>query len=311
MITIRPLTVDDAEIIVGFNENTSEDFFNQWGGGRFYKYPLTKEQIIERMQNTENTRYFAALLDGTVIGMAELDFINWDEKICFVCRFILGEEYRNKGYGVKFLNLLCNHAADELGMKKVKLGVFDFNAGAYKCYLKAGFKVIGEAVRPNGWKAIEMEYTPLLYRKATVTDIELLTTARVEFFGDIHKNLTDEEKIEIYDSNREYFEETLTDGRFIAFLAFDDDVLVGTSGVSFYRTPPNLRNKTETAYIANMFTKQEYRGRGIATKLFAMTLAEAKKRGCGKAVLHATDMGKPIYEKFGFFVPNGAMEYYF
>ena len=60
-----------------------------------------------------------------------------------------------------------------------------------------------------------------------------------------------------------------------------------------------------------MFTKPEYRGKGIATRLFEMTVAEAQKRGCGKVVLHATDMGRPIYEKFGFFVPNGAMEYYF
>lgn len=312
MITIRPFQDDDAGIIVKFNENTDEDFLHQWGGGRFYTYPLTAAQIVQRIKNTENTRYFAVLLDDSVIGMVELDFIKWDEKICSVCRFIIGEEYRGKGYGVQVLSLLCNYAFNELNMEKIKLSVFDFNAGAYKCYIKAGFKVVGEAIRPNGWTAIEMEKTALSYRRATISDLEILTLARVEFFADIHKDMTEQEKLNIYEQNKIYFEETLIDNTFMAYLAFDGDLLVGTSGVNFYKTPPNPKNPTgKTAYISNMYTKPEYRGRGIAAKLFAMTAEEARKRGCGKVVLHATDMGRPIYEKYGFFIPNGAMEYYF
>ena len=156
MIAIRPLQAEDAEVIVKFNESTDEDFMRQWAG-RFYTYPLTKEQIIERIKNTENTRYFTVLLDNAVIGMAELDFIKWDERVCSVCRFILGVKYRGKRYGAQALDLLCNYAFNELGMQKVKLSVFDFNIGAYKCYLNSGFRVVGEAIRPNGWKAIEME----------------------------------------------------------------------------------------------------------------------------------------------------------
>ena len=157
MIAIRPMRTDDVDIIVNFHANTDETFFHQWGGGRFYTYPLTKKQIAKRMKNTRNTRFFAATLDDTVIGMAELDFTNWENKECAVCRFLIGEAYRSKGYGQEVLRLLCAHAFDELGMRKVKLTVFDFNASAYKCYLKAGFRVTSEEIRPNGWKAIKME----------------------------------------------------------------------------------------------------------------------------------------------------------
>ena len=150
------------------------------------------------------------------------------------------------------------------------------------------------------------------YRVALISDLELLTRTRVEFFANIHKDMTDTQKAEIYSCNKAYFEETLKDNTFTAYLAFDGGMLVATSGVNFYKTPPNPKNPTgKTAYISNMFTKPEYRGKGIATRLFEMTVAEAQKRGCGKVVLHATDMGRPIYEKFGFFIPNGAMEYYF
>ena len=156
MINIRILHQNDAEHIVKINEGTTEDFLRQWAG-RFYTYPLTKEQIIDRIQNTENTRYFTVLQEKSIIGMVELDFIKWDEKICSICRFILGEQCRNKGFGVKVINLLKNYAFNELGMKKINLTVFDFNVGAFKCYQKAGFKVIEEEIRPNGWKAIKME----------------------------------------------------------------------------------------------------------------------------------------------------------
>ena len=154
----------------------------------------------------------------------------------------------------------------------------------------------------------------ITYRIATIDDLELLTRTRVDFFADIHKDITDGEKADIYAYSKAYFEETLGNGTFAAYLAFDEEVLVATSGVNFYKTPPNPKNTSgKMAYISNMYTKPEYRDRGITTHLFDLTAAEARGRGCGKAVLHATEIGRTIYEKYGFFVPSpyGAMEYYF
>ena len=81
-------------------------------------------------------------------------------------------------------------------------------------------------------------------RMVTIADLELLTQARVEFFADIHKDMTDAQKAVIYACNKEYFEETLHDDTFTAYLAFDEDMLVATSGVNFYKTPPNPKNPT-------------------------------------------------------------------
>jgi len=156
-----------------------------------------------------------------------------------------------------------------------------------------------------------MKNNSLSYRAATADDLELLTQTRVEFFAEIYKNLTDNEKAELYDCNKAYFEEALNDGTFAAFLAFDEDQLAATSGVTFSRIPPNLRNKTgKIAYISNMYTKPQYRGQGVAAWLFDMTVQEARRRGCGRVGLHATDMGRPIYEKYGFSVSENVLEYY-
>ena len=53
--------------------------------------------------------------------------------------------------------MLTKHAFDILGMKRVKLSVYDFNAGAIKCYLNAGFKEHNRVERDNGWIAIGMD----------------------------------------------------------------------------------------------------------------------------------------------------------
>ena len=157
-----------------------------------------------------------------------------------------------------------------------------------------------------------MEKLPITYRLAGVADLELLTQTRLEFLEEGGSGLNDSQKAEMYAQNRAYFDETLRDGSFAAYLAFDGEQLAATSGISFYSTPPNTKNTTgKTAYIANMFTKPEYRGRGIATRLFDMAVKEARRRGCGKVALSATDMGRPIYNKYGFFTPKGAMEYFF
>jgi len=152
----------------------------------------------------------------------------------------------------------------------------------------------------------------ITYRMADADDAGLLAATRVEFFIDMKNELTDDQKAELYERSKAFFDEALRDGSFAAYLAFDGSFPVGTGGASFYRMPPSVRNKTgRMAYISNMYTKPEYRGRGVATRLFALTAAEAKRRGCGKLTLHASDMGRPIYEKYGLYAVKGSMEYLF
>lgn len=159
---------------------------------------------------------------------------------------------------------------------------------------------------------LDMGTLALTYRMAAIGDIDLLALTRTEFIIEMHGDMTDSQRAELYESNKAYFAETLCSGEFLAYLAFDGDALVATSGINFYKTPPAFKNLTgKTAYISNMYTKPDYRGRGIATRLFEMTVMEAKKRGCGRVELIATNMGRPIYEKYGFEVMDGAMKYYF
>ena len=119
---------------------------------------MTKEQIKSVMESRkDNTRYFIILNDSTPIGSVELDFIDWEKKECAVCRFLLNDEYRNKGFGTESLKNLTQLAFQKFEMCRVRLSAFDFNIEAIKCYEKAGYREFNRATRPNGWLAIKME----------------------------------------------------------------------------------------------------------------------------------------------------------
>lgn len=49
-----------------------------------------------------------------------------------------------------------------------------------------------------------------------------------------------------------------------------------------------------------MYTKNAYRGKGIATTLLTKLVEEAKSLGIKKIWLGASKLGRPVYKKFGF-----------
>ncbi|MCI9422369.1 MAG: GNAT family N-acetyltransferase [Dorea sp.] len=58
----------------------------------------------------------------------------------------------------------------------------------------------------------------------------------------------------------------------------------------------------------NMYTKPEYRRKGIAIKILDILVKESNNKGITAISLEATDMGRPLYEKYGFVKMNNEME---
>lgn len=150
------------------------------------------------------------------------------------------------------------------------------------------------------------------YRKAILEDIDMLAKIRGIFLLEVNGLNSEEKRLEIEEANRRYFNDALSNGDFIAWLALDENKIVATSGLSFSLVPPSLIcPEGKVAYIMNMYTSPQYRGKGIASELFKRIIDEAKNCGYKKITLNATDMGRPIYEKFGFKDAIGEMVYYF
>jgi GNAT superfamily N-acetyltransferase len=149
----------------------------------------------------------------------------------------------------------------------------------------------------------------MLFRKANLNDIEELIKLRIEFLCEINKPENVPEALE--ENLRNYFEENIKKDNFVAWLAVDNDRIISISAICFYTVPPTLKNITgRTAYIMNVYTKTEYRKKGIAAKLFSRIIEEAKEHGCRKVHLNATEEGSILYEKFNFKYNDKEMEYY-
>ena len=105
-----------------------------------------------------------------------------------------------------------------------------------------------------------------------------------------------------------YYQKALCDGTHIAYLVFDESRCIGTGGVSFFQVMPTYHNPSgNKAYIMNMYTNPEYRRKGIAYKTLDMLIKDTKRKGISAISLEATDMGRPLYQKYGFVKMNNEM----
>lgn len=147
------------------------------------------------------------------------------------------------------------------------------------------------------------------YKKATLDDIELLVETRVEVLRAANQLSDDVDMLEVKQQSEEYYLESLKNDTHTAYLIFDDELFVGAGGISYFRVMPTYHNTTgRKAYIMNMYTKPEYRRKGIAFKTLDLLVQDAKSKGITAISLEATEMGYPLYAKYGFVKMNDEME---
>lgn len=141
----------------------------------------------------------------------------------------------------------------------------------------------------------------LVYRKADLNDLELLTETRVIVLRAANRLSDDTDMSVVGTASKAYYQQALSEGSHTAFLVFDGEKIIGTGGISYYNIMPTYHEPTgKRAYIMNMYTAPNYRRRGIAARMVRMLLEDAKEHGVSMVGLEATDMGRPLYESCGF-----------
>ena len=84
-------------------------------------------------------------------------------------------------------------------------------------------------------------------------------------------------------------------------MAIENNEIIATSGLCFYKLPPTFSNPSgQIGYVTNMYTLNEYRRRGISSKLLEKIIEEAKSLNYKILRLHSSKDGKNIYKKYGF-----------
>ena len=177
MLRLRPYKKCDAAKIITWCKD--EKTFLLWGGEHFGSFPITEEIM--------NTKYFdnngdcaepdnfypmTAFDEDGAVGHFIMRYIKGNNKILRFGWVIVDDAKRGKGYGKEMLCLGLDYAFNILKVDKVTIGVFENNAGAYHCYLSAGFRssteledsfeeIMGETQR-----IVELEITKEEYFKA-------------------------------------------------------------------------------------------------------------------------------------------------
>ncbi len=108
----------------------------------------------------------------------------------------------------------------------------------------------------------------------------------------------------------EYYAETIRDGSVVATVARNTDGRVVASVVAqLRRVVPTPRYPTgHMAYLHSVSTLPAYRRRGISYSLMELLMPNLDARGLDRMELHATPLGRPLYESFGFSVRAGGTE---
>jgi ribosomal protein S18 acetylase RimI-like enzyme len=105
---------------------------------------------------------------------------------------------------------------------------------------------------------------------------------------------------------RAYFVRAIPAGEFYGWLAVTAaDQAVGSVGVVIDQHPPSPGNLSgQVGYIMSLAVVPRYRRQGIARRLMQTTLRWLAKQGIQQVALHATEVGRLLYEELGFAQSN-------
>jgi ribosomal protein S18 acetylase RimI-like enzyme len=141
---------------------------------------------------------------------------------------------------------------------------------------------------------------PLVIRKATSTDIDLVVASRLGFLSEM-RGQDYEQPADLEVETRSFFVAEGAAGRLHTWIATEDNEFVGIVSVLVQPRPPrpeDLRNKE--GYIMNMYVSPPYRQRGIGNQLLKHCLSSGPQLGIRNFVLHASDEGRHLYDLNGF-----------
>jgi len=98
-----------------------------------------------------------------------------------------------------------------------------------------------------------------------------------------------------------YFRRALKSETYVSIVAEVGGELVANAGVVIYEKPPSIPlGASLVGYVTNVYTRPDFRKRGVATKLMEIAVDHMKAIGVSKLHLGTTDEGKGVYERVGF-----------
>jgi GNAT superfamily N-acetyltransferase len=158
---------------------------------------------------------------------------------------------------------------------------------------------------------------PFKIRRAELRDVEALVAMRFDLLHvaaalGVPTDLSEEEWEAVRVATRDYFTKSLASGTHCGVVAEADGCVVACGGIVFMERPPYQGNlEGREAYLMNMYTLPEWRGKGMGAAIVAELVKCAKEAGAKRVSLDAEPNARRLYGKAGFHENVEAMEILF
>ena len=140
----------------------------------------------------------------------------------------------------------------------------------------------------------------MIFDKATLKDIGVLTDLRIAYLNEDLGVITDENLELMQVTLPSYYEKHLNEDLMV-YVARDKMDIVSCAFLLIVEKPMSpsfITGKTGT--VLNVYTKPEYRKKGYAKKLMTMMLEDARAESVSIIELKATEDGYSLYKSVGF-----------
>ena len=138
-------------------------------------------------------------------------------------------------------------------------------------------------------------------RRACAEDLKHILHHRLAMFEEMgFREATVLDRVEAV--SREYFTAALRAETYLGWMAEDSNgYVVGGGGIVVADWPGYPGEKqAKRAWILNMYTAPKARRRGVAKRLMQAMVEWCRGEGYRSVSLHASEAGRPLYERMGF-----------
>lgn len=136
-------------------------------------------------------------------------------------------------------------------------------------------------------------------RPVSSSDLELICHHREEMFRESTEGGQTEDILATMTKHfRSWLAPRLQDGSYFGFIAQDGEAPVAGIGLMTLPWPPHPSHPTEDqrGYVLNVYVSPSHRRQKIGDLLMNLAEEEFRRRGITFAILHATTMGRSLYQ---------------
>ena len=148
----------------------------------------------------------------------------------------------------------------------------------------------------------------LSVRELGPNDLDELISWRMEVLDTVFAEDKPWDAEALREANLGYYREHIGKDHFACIISVDGKD-AGCGAICIQDEMPSPDNPTgKNAYLMNIYTREEFRHKGVGEAVVAWLIDRARAEGADKIYLESTDMAKSLYSKIGFAPMHGMMK---